>query len=108
MLVFHLLEWNAMSVELIEEVKSYAPEAWVKNGELIKPVQVLLEELFIDSRSTSILKIAKDYMRNLRYFTEFHNINPVAMVNGLESKRDLPRLKQYRSIRLQFQYGCVQ
>jgi len=90
-----------MSVELIEEVKSYAPEAWVKNGELIKPVQVLLEELFIDSRSTRILKIAKDYMRNLRYFTEFHNINPEAMVNGLESKRDLPRLEQYRSIRLQ-------
>lgn len=111
MLVSPLPEWNAMSVELIEEVKSYAPEAWVKNGELIKPVQVLLEELFIDSRSGSILKIAKDYMRNLRYFTEFHNTNPEAMVNDLESKRDLPRLEQYRSIRLQlkkFQHNMTE
>ncbi|MFX0168694.1 MAG: hypothetical protein ACFE89_04960 [Candidatus Hodarchaeota archaeon] len=70
----------------------------MKKGEFVKPVKVLLEELFIDSRSGSILKIAKDYMWNLRYFTEYHSTNLEAIMDELERKRYLTPLEQYQSI----------
>ena len=38
MLVSHLLELNAMSVELNEEVKSYAPDVCVKKGVFSQPL----------------------------------------------------------------------